>query len=456
MDLRSSVSRWLGSRSGVSVAVCAALATSAATRSDVLPRVLSWGAFATALLVALGAALVAARSKREIAVVASAAPLVSPLEQLTEDLCSAASLLEVARAIESAARAALHCDKVELLLDPRLGLEREERVRHLPSGTHRIGSSSRWEGPSLSIDVRFKGDKLGTLTASRSASAPAFTRQETALVGSIIKQGSLALAHTAAHAELLRRREQQASAWQDERESLIETLSAEIVHEVRYPINFFRSIFQRASQNRVLDDEDIEIGCEEVERLERLVFDLRRMTRHQLDRHMVDIAELCGRAQAILRDRMAAVQMCVDLGDGGAIECDPDKVTQVLVNLLANAVEATGGVGEVGIAWRSDASGGILEVWDTGPGFAGDTSRLFTPGHTTKPRGTGLGLAISARLVRAHGWTIEAARQDSKTLFSVSVPDRDIAGRSGRHHVAPVARIDELHPPRKQHEGNVA
>jgi signal transduction histidine kinase len=399
------------------------------------------------------AALFSARLRRDVAR-AAVAPVASPLEQLAEDLGAAGAVLDVARAIENAARVALRCDKVEFLLEATLGLEREESS--LPSGTHRIGASKAWQGPSLGIDVRFRGEKLGTLTASRGASAPAFTRQETALLGSIVKQGALALSHAATHAELLRRREQQAAAWQDERESLVETLSAEIVHEVRYPINFFRSIFQRASQNRVLDDEDIEIGCEEVDRLERLVFDLRRMTRHPVDRHMVDIAELCGRAQTILRDRMADVHMSIDLRDGGAIECDPDKVTQVLVNLLANAVEATGGVGEVGIAWRPDADGGILEVWDTGPGFTGDASRLFTPGHTTKPRGTGLGLAISARLVRAHGWTIEASRRDSRTSFTVSVPDRDIAGRSGRHRVAPVARVDELNPPRKKREGNVA
>jgi signal transduction histidine kinase len=451
MDLRSSISRWLGSRSGARVALCALLATSVATRSDVLPPALSWGALGSSLLVVVAAVLCAARTRRQAA--STTVPAVaSPLEQLAEDLGSAGSPLDVAHAVENAVRAALHCDKVELLLDPSLGVEPAEPSQGLASGTYPVESSSRWQGPSLSIDVRFRGDKLGTLTASRGASASAFTRQETALVGAIVKQGSLALAH----AELTRRRQQQAGTWQDERESLVETLSAEIVHEVRYPLNFFRSIFQRAAQTRVLDEEDIEIGCEEVERLERLVFDLRRMTNHQLDRHMVDIAELCGRAQAILRDRMATVDMSIDLYGGGAIECDPDKVTQVLVNLLANAVEATGGVGQVGIAWRSDGSGGVIEVWDTGPGFTGDTARLFTAGHTTKPRGTGLGLAISARLVRAHGWTIEASRHESKTMFSVSVPDRDIAGRSGRHRVATVARVDELHPSRKKREGNVA
>src|SRR5262249_1411903 len=106
MELRSSVSRWLGSRPGVSTALCAALATGAATRSDVLPPALSWASLGTSLLVVLVAAFCAARSRRDFTRTASIA-VVSPLEQLTDDLGAAGSLLEVARAIENAARAAL-------------------------------------------------------------------------------------------------------------------------------------------------------------------------------------------------------------------------------------------------------------------------------------------------------------------------------------------------------------
>ena len=66
-------------------------------------------------------------------------------------------------------------------------------------------------------------------------------------------------------------------------------------------------------------------------------------------------------------------------------------MTTILVNLLANALDATEGRGEVGISWRAGPKGGELTVWDTGPGFEGDPSRLFAPWYTTKERGTGLG-----------------------------------------------------------------
>jgi signal transduction histidine kinase len=244
------------------------------------------------------------------------------------------------------------------------------------------------------------------------------------------------LAHAVAYSELEKRRKQQAAAWRDEREALVETLSAEIAHEVRYPINFFRTIFQHATGYRVLEQEDIDIGCEEVDRLERLVAGLRRMATQQLERRIVDVSELCSRAEVLLRDRMGGHPLIVDLEEGGCINCDIDKITQVLVNLLANALEATEGKGGVGVEWRWTPRGGQLSVWDTGPGFSGDPSRLFAPWYTTKPRGTGLGLAITYRLVRAHGWSIEAMRRESKTFFVVAVPANDISAHADRGSTA--------------------
>jgi nitrogen-specific signal transduction histidine kinase len=65
-------------------------------------------------------------------------------------------------------------------------------------------------------------------------------------------------------------------------------------------------------------------------------------------------------------------------------------------------------------------------VWDDGPGFEGDAARLFAPWFTTKPRGTGLGLAITQRIVRAHGWTIDAERAGARTRFVVAIPPSDV------------------------------
>jgi signal transduction histidine kinase len=82
------------------------------------------------------------------------------------------------------------------------------------------------------------------------------------------------------------------------------------------------------------------------------------------------------------------------------------------------------------VAWSHGSSGAELVVWDTGPGFEGDSSRLFAPWYTTKPKGTGLGLAITHRLVRAHGWSINAQRRDNRTLFMIAIRSEDVIAQS--------------------------
>jgi signal transduction histidine kinase len=96
------------------------------------------------------------------------------------------------------------------------------------------------------------------------------------------------------------------------------------------------------------------------------------------------------------------------------------------VNLVSNALEASGARGRVGITWAESSAGATFAVWDDGPGFEGDVSHLFAPWFTTKPRGTGLGLAITQRIVRAHGWTIDAERIDGITRFVISIPSADL------------------------------
>jgi signal transduction histidine kinase len=335
------------------------------------------------------------------------------VEQLSEELASIASPQDVVRALERIVRRWLPCASVECVLED-------------PSDSAPL----RADSSELTLPVLFRGTKLGTLRLGPKPGDALYTTEDLDLLKTIVNQGALAMAHALAYAELEKRRQQQAAAFRDEREALVETLSAEIAHEVRYPINFFRSIFQRASQVRRLDDEDIEIGCEEVERLERLVSGLRRMAVQHVERRVVHLPELCARAEVLLRDRVGPRPIAIELGEAFAIRCDVDKVTQVLVNLLANALDATEGRGDVGIRWTHTEDGGELAVWDTGPGYSGDGSQLFAPWYTTKARGSGLGLAITSRLISAHGWSIGPARIAGKTLFVVTIPLADIVSVS--------------------------
>jgi two-component system, NtrC family, sensor histidine kinase HydH len=409
----------------LAVAAGAALATEMGVPFRSAAVAATAGGVAAAVLVVL--ALYAA----ETYVFPSRAGYKPTTEQLSVELISITSPDEVGRAIERTVRRWLPCDHIRLVPTPGgvtiapnepvvSALVNDPHTEEIPAHAPATEGS-----PELVLPVVFGTERLGVLEVGAKPGGALFTSDDLDLLGTVVNQGALALAHARAYQELEQRRKQQAAAWKGEREALVETVAAEISHEIRYPLNFFRSLFSRAV-GRPMAAEDVDIGREEVERLERLVGGLRRMVAHRIHRRSVTIRDLCSHAETLLRDAASGRPLAFAGEDTLTIRCDPDQATQILVNLLANALQATGDSGHAGVSWRCDGMDARIEVWDDGPGFAGDPAMLFAPWYTTKERGTGLGLAITHRLVRAHGWSIEASRLDGKTLFTVKVPKPDV------------------------------
>lgn len=126
---------------------------------------------------------------------------------------------------------------------------------------------------------------------------------------------------------------------------------------------------------------------------------------------------------------------------GDQLVCaDRDKITQVLTNLLGNAVKFTpaGGAIELGVEAQTDANGLCIYVSDTGPGIAReDVERIFDEFYQVhnprkeKSKGVGLGLAISKKLVEMHGGTIGVTSAiGSGSRFFFTLPANGSAIRS--------------------------
>ena len=117
------------------------------------------------------------------------------------------------------------------------------------------------------------------------------------------------------------------------------------------------------------------------------------------------------------------------------IPLDEDKIRQVLLNLILNAVEAIEGSGRITVATRLIVSENVplarLTIADTGKGIRADQiERIFTPFYTTKTRdedrkGTGLGLSIAHRLILEHSGSITVESLPGKgTTFVITLPVR--------------------------------
>ncbi len=132
----------------------------------------------------------------------------------------------------------------------------------------------------------------------------------------------------------------------------------------------------------------------------------------------------------------ANVEVSVELSDGlPALAVDEVQMTQVLANLVTNAIEAMPQGGKLKISSRRiDGREVALDVEDSGVGIPEENlRRLFEPLFTTKLLGTGLGLATSKQIVEAHGGRIEVeSRQDRGSRFTVRLSASEPSGAGER------------------------
>jgi histidine kinase len=162
----------------------------------------------------------------------------------------------------------------------------------------------------------------------------------------------------------------------------------------------------------------------EVRRLRRLADDLSTLSRAEEDRLDLQYAEfdlsgLVEHVAARMRPQFddTGLALTVRLPSGRiSVRADPDRITQVLTNLLGNALIATdSGAVTIDVAARSDAA--VISVTDTGEGLAaGDLERIFERFYRVPARrrvdqdpGSGIGLTISRGIARAHGGELSAS-----------------------------------------------
>jgi two-component system sensor histidine kinase BaeS len=209
----------------------------------------------------------------------------------------------------------------------------------------------------------------------------------------------------------------------------------EIAHELRTPLAALQAGLEELRDGLApADPAALAALHDQATRLGRIVEDLGQLSAAetlglQLSLDEVDLGEVAALALASREGSMTAAGLLVerDLDGGVVVQGDPDRLHQVIGNLLANTLYCRPG-DTVSVRVRKLRGWGVLEVADTGPGFApGELAHAFDRGWrgpaAAGTEGSGLGLAIVRGLVLAQGGTVRLAnRPEGGVLVRVTLP----------------------------------
>jgi two-component system NtrC family sensor kinase len=237
-----------------------------------------------------------------------------------------------------------------------------------------------------------------------------------------------------------------AQSIQSEKMAALGLLVAGVAHEINTPIGAIHSnndIMSRALTKirkmvgpardkeiaRLLDIMAEVCGNNEIatDRIMKIVRSLKNFARlDEAERKRVHIHEGIESTLMLIQHQLKKrIRVVKQFGEIPEIECHPNQLNQVFMNVLVNAAQAIKERGEITVRTRREGNSIKISITDNGVGIPSkNLSKVFDPGFTTKGVGvgTGLGLSICYKIIHDHHGTIEAESSPRGTTFTISLP----------------------------------
>ena len=220
---------------------------------------------------------------------------------------------------------------------------------------------------------------------------------------------------------------------QTEKMVAIGRLAAGVAHEINNPLSgmtlCFKNLMEADVDNLTREKLVLAIndGLQKIKNIVGHLLDFSRMT--VTEKTPVDLNNLINRLLVLLNYPASKknIEIINDLSDDiSEILIDENKMSQVFMNIMINAVQAMDDGGRLTIRTKADDGFCVVSIEDTGGGIAPDImSHIFDPFFTTKGigEGTGLGLSVSKGIVEQHGGMIEVDSEvGAGTTFKIKLP----------------------------------
>jgi signal transduction histidine kinase len=270
----------------------------------------------------------------------------------------------------------------------------------------------------------------------------------------VIKELQLSLAAERQEKTHLQRELAQAVA---QRNAQVE-LCAAVAHDLRNPMTAIKAgmtIVNKFNSAMSLDQVQVQLSVlkRQVDRMDRLLKDFLDITlldtgRFEMRLEITDLREAVRASVELFKSTVPSHSILFTSSEEAVpVNADPDRIEQIVNNLVSNAIKYSPGGGTVRVDVNSDLSHAVVSVNDDGVGISeSDLARIFQPFQRLGTRnvnaeGFGLGLYMARRLVEAHGGKLEVESVLGKgSSFRLVIPRYDKASHAGSTNIL---KLDE-------------
>jgi signal transduction histidine kinase len=209
----------------------------------------------------------------------------------------------------------------------------------------------------------------------------------------------------------------------------LQSVGAKVAHELKNPLASIKGLCQLVARTPESErtQERLTVVASEISRMETILGEYLSFSRplEDIRPETIDLGALARDVLDVLDGRAVGAGVSLALeGAAPAVQGDPRRLKEALINLVANAIEATPHGGTVALRVRNAGGSVQLDVQDSGRGIApDDLERLGTSFFTTRPNGTGLGVVLAQGVITQHGGSLAYASSVGKgTTATITLP----------------------------------